>query len=368
MRYSRRQVLRDGVLAVGALAAMPEILSACGTSAGSPASSTSAGSAPSSISAGSAAWKEVEAAAQKEKTVAVYTFPSDMPVIKMFRADYPWATVNFTALAGNFIPAKVLTEHRAGQNIADAITLLESDLPDYLAAKPPVPAQTTVPNDSLTLKTVRDDRHYLHAVNQVLYPYIYTAPGLNPPKDLFDLADPAWKGKVAFDAPSGGNVAAIVLGSRRQLWGDAKWYQWLQGLKDNNVLLTQSAIQTYTSILQGERPLGFSAISSVLTQPKGAPVRYAFYEDPVSVPTYMMVAQAAPHPNMARLFVNYMLSPKIQRYYASVGRSPCANIDTPFSFSKIIPKGFTSLSENQMTNFDDNLQSYLAIYAQYWPS
>jgi ABC-type Fe3+ transport system substrate-binding protein len=398
MRYSRRQVLR-GVLATGALATLPEALLACAASPGTttatqsagPAASpapfatavnpsalaTATGSAESAVdpsalsaaqaSAASAAWAEVEAAAQKEKTIAYYTFASDRPLVAMFKADYPWANVNFSFLTHAQAESKFLTEHRAGSNIGDVVVALPSDLPPLVAAK--AAASTTVPNDLLTLTDLRDANNYLHPINQVLYVYGFKpSPGLNPPADIFHLADPVWKGKLVFDSPTAGGPAATVLASRRTLWGDTKWRQWLQGLAANNVQLTQSASTTITAVVQGARPVGIDGYQDIALQPAGTRVVAGFYQDPVSVPTCAVINQNAPHPNMARLFVNWLLSPKVQAYYASVGRSPTANIETPFSLDKILPQGFTALSSTQMTNWNTNSQSFIDIYKQYWPA
>jgi ABC-type Fe3+ transport system substrate-binding protein len=397
MKYSRRQVLR-GTLAAGAFATLPEILLACASSPSTTAKQAAGSSAspapfatavnPSALATGSASpesevdppalssaqasaasatWAEVEAAAQEEKTIAFYTFASDSPLVAMFKADYPWANVNFSFLTHAQAESKFLTEHRAGTNIADVVVALPSDLPPITTAN--AAAKTTVPNDLLTLTDLRDANNYLHPINQVLYVYGFKpASGLTPPADIFHLADPAWKGKVVFDSPSSGGPAATVLASRRKLWGDTKWRQWLQGLAANNVQLSQSASTTITAVVQGARPVGIDGYMDIALQSAGTGIVAGFYQDPVSVPTSAVINQNAPHPNMARLFVNWLLSPKIQAYYAGVGRSPAANIETPFSLNKILPQGYTALSSTQMTDWNTDPKSFLDIYQQYWPA
>jgi iron(III) transport system substrate-binding protein len=396
MKYSRRQMLR-GALATGALATLPEVLLACAASPGTTTATQSAGpaaspapfatavnpsalatasgsaqpavdpsaSAAAQASAASVAWAEVEAAAQKEKTISYYTFASDRPLVAMFKADYPWANVNFSFLTHAQVQSKFLTEHRAGSNIADVLVALPSDLPPIVAAK--AAATTTVPNDLLTLTDLREAN--LHPINQVLYVYGFKpAPGLNPPADIFHLADPLWKGKLVFDSPTSGGPAATVLASRRKLWGDTKWRQWLQGLAANNVQLSQSASTTITAVVQGARPVGIDGYQDIALQPAGTQVVAGFYQDPVSVPTCAVINQNAPHPNMARLFVNWLLSPKVQAYYASVGRSPAANIETPFSLDRILPQGITVLSSTQMADWNASSASFIDIYKKYWPA
>src|SRR5258706_74804 len=56
------------------------------------------------------------------------------------------------------------------------------------------------------------------------------------PKTLADLANPKWRGKVAFAYPMFGTTATHFLVLRQQ-WGDARWQAWCRALRANQPFL-----------------------------------------------------------------------------------------------------------------------------------
>jgi len=55
---------------------------------------------------------------------------------------------------------------------------------------------------------------------------------------------------------------------------------------------------------------------------KGSPVDYVRAVPPVVFPDYMVLYAKAPHPNSAKLFIEWVLSPAGQAAYTSTGRTP----------------------------------------------
>lgn len=373
---SRRAVLIDGARTVALVVAFPSVLAACSSpgasgSASPVASSASIApiaSAAASPSASGLDMAAIEAAARQEGTVAWYTFATDAPLVDLFKAKYPWANVELTEFPTvGQIKAKFLLESRGGVNVADLVTGFGADMGVYLGENLLAPAE--LPNDSITLPLVYDPGHYQHPLNLVLVVYgISPTAGTQPPRDLFELADPVWKGKLAFDNPSNGAIGATFLASRRSMWGDDKWRQWLAGLAANEALLTGSTGAAYDAVLQGQRAVGICNYSPIHLQKPGTPVAAAYYDQLLVSPTYMGVHAKAPHPNMALLFANWMVGPEGQAWYASQGRVPSADIDTPLSLSKIVPSGETTLDLASLEGWFADPDAYLEIYREYWPN
>lgn len=310
----------------------------------------------------------LEAAAQKEGSVTFYTFSETVDIASVFQAAYPWAKVNnFTFATTAQIKAKFLTEARAGTNIADVVIAFGTDFPTYHAENDI--AQVELPNDANTLKNIYDPTHYLHPIYQVVYVYAFNPSlGIQPPHDPFDLADPSWKGKIAFDNPANGSASAQFLASRRAAWGDDKWNKWLAGLAANDVLETASAAAAYAAVLQGQRSLAICGYQSIMSQKAGTPMTAGFYDKLVVNPTYAFVNSNAPHPNAAKLFLNWLMGPDMQAKYAGEGRIPAADISSPASLSALVPKGETIGSLDDLRDFFNNQAAYLKIYKQYWPT
>jgi ABC-type Fe3+ transport system substrate-binding protein len=310
----------------------------------------------------------LEAAAKQEGTVTFYTFAEAVDVSAKFKADYPWAEVkSFTFATDGQIKSKFLTESRAGANVADVLLAFNTDLPTYLSEGDI--AAEELPNDANTIKGLLDPTQHFHPVYQILYIYAYNPnTGVKPPHDPFELADPSWKGKLAFDNPANGSAAAQFLASRRPLWGDEKWRQWLAGLAANDVLETSSAAAAYNAVLQGQRSLAICGYQSVLSQKPGTPMVAGFYDNLLSNPTEAFINAHAPHPNMAKLFLNWLMGPVMQQEYASENRIPAADVDSPISLSKLVPAGETLLPQEKMSDWVNNQNDYLKIYKEYWPT
>lgn len=125
------------------------------------------------------------------------------------------------------------------------------------------------------------------------------------PKDWRELLDPKWKGKITAGSPAYGAYAGnwVILME--------KMYQWkyLEDFRKNNPLVTRSGIDTVNFLNSGESWVGVSPSASVLqSADKGNPVQIVYPTDGavlMTVPSAVM--DKAPHPNAARLFLDFML-------------------------------------------------------------
>jgi ABC-type thiamine transport system substrate-binding protein len=189
----------------------------------------------------------------------------------------------------------------------------------------------------------------------------------NLPTDIYEYANPTYKGKIAMDNPQNVAPSYFFLSCRRKDWGDDKWMKWLQGLKSNNIFLTSSATSAYQAVVSGERSLAPDNADDVLSQKAGTPVKPSFYD---GVPTqifYLYRTQRAAHPYTAALFINWAMSSDGQHNIASTGRSPVIDIDVPQAISKILPAGTAVASAAATNDLINNQASYLSVYNQLWP-
>jgi ABC-type Fe3+ transport system substrate-binding protein len=283
-----------------------------------------------------------------------------------FKKAYPWATVNTVVSSTGAILSKVLTEVNAKKG-ADVYSC--TPVQPYLFIRAGAAAPVALVNDK-NLKDAADPTGYRHpyaqnvqvlAVNPNLAGYV--------PRDIYELAKPTFKGNFAIDRPSNLGTGALFLASHRKLWGDKKWYAWLQGLKDNNLFIASSATATYQAVLTGERGIGTASIGDILSQPAGAPVKAFFYKDAPPYRQALMKTSYAANPNMAELFINWALSPAGQQVVVSTNRTPAVDLPgAATAVSTLVPKAYPIAPYSEVSGFVFNPQPYSDIFNKYWPS
>jgi ABC-type Fe3+ transport system substrate-binding protein len=112
--------------------------------------------------------------------------------------------------------------------------------------------------------------------------------------------------------------------------GDAKWKAWLKAVAANGPELTDSDSTSYAAVLRGDRPVCICDYSDYVSTP-GTPLAVDYYgqgsNGVVVQPIVAVVAAAAPHPAMAALFINWMLSPTGgEKAMAQSGRAPAVPV------------------------------------------
>jgi iron(III) transport system substrate-binding protein len=358
---TRRDFVKGSSAVVLSATPLASLLAACG---GSQATATDSAVATTD-------WTALVAAAKKEGSCTFYSANADTNdlIQSGFQAQYPWGLINTYNGGGTDLISKSLIEARAGIHNADVNV-------DNLAALSTLQnagllTHVSLPNDAQMPAGLRDSTNYYHPIYQVIIVYCYnTHLGGPPPSDPFQLTSSAWKNRFAFDAPADEGITTSWLASRKQLWGTTKWMTWLGGLKANNVLLTDSGGTVYQDVLAGERAAGLGAYNDIATQAAGAPVAAATYDNMLTLGQYGVVYRNAPHPNMARLFVNWLMSPAGQQVYVKTGRTPALNIAGKTSLSSVLalssPAPTVLSATAEARDLGANLQNYLSDFKQFW--
>ncbi len=155
------------------------------------------------------------------------------------------------------------------------------------------------------------------------------------PQSVFDLTDPAWRGRVAW-APTNGSFQAFVT-AMRTLHGDDVTRSWLEGMIANDVTAYPNNTTQVEAIAAGEVDIGLVNhyyLLRFLANDPDYPVAQSFFEDG-DVGNLVNVAGAgildtADEPEVAERFLAFLLSDEAQTYFTNeVFEYPVTTTVTP---------------------------------------
>lgn len=246
-------------------------------------------------------------------------------LIDAFRQLYPKIEGSFYRATDAQLMERILTENRAGQPLWDVV--MSTSYYGYNLKKRGLLAVY----DSPERKFYRDG----YKDPQAMWTSIYTnygafgyntrnVPRASIPKTHQDLLKPEWKGNIGLDGR-----AYEWFGTMVKAMGDEKGLAYMRelakqvGLRNGRTILAQL-------VAAGEYKGSLSTYSAQYEQlkPQGAPVDW-IYLNPVFANIHPLgIAAKAPHPNAARLFVDFVLSKHGQELVRGMNRIP-DRIDVP---------------------------------------
>jgi iron(III) transport system substrate-binding protein len=279
-------------------------------------------------------WAQIEAAANKEGSVTVYalsTIPPDQ--VDRFRAawakTYPNIKVDMTVgLQPPQVVAKVTAEQDAKAYNADVAQLggttghqLER-LGDVEAFLPPAVQDKNV---KWRVDPVQDAAHKGGLLAGTLtYVPIWVNTNLvkpgDEPKTHMDATDPKWKGKIIWQAPWTSGFGWNEYYLAKKAYGQ----EWVTKMQAQNPVIGANSNDEINQLARGEYAIGLALPGGDLATrliKAGQPLKAIWPDDFVygSANGFSMVNHA-PHPNAAKVFVNWWLSQAGQQFYADLGQ------------------------------------------------
>lgn len=325
----------------------------------------------SAIAASEEEWAKIIEASKQEGSVTYYMVNPDMSdaLRAGFKKAYPWLDLTiFAAPSVEGMVSKLMIEHSLGQYTADVVHSRELHLPVY--QKEGVIDPFVLPNDSNLPAALQDPTGYFHPMYQVPVLLAYNKNIVpNPPDDdLFSLADPIWAGKVGMDNPRNKGPSWNFLASRRALWGEEKWLEWLAGLKANNVRTFSTASDAYQAVVRGDIALAIATYGDIYqNQTEGSPTDGVWYEDVMTFTLGVSLVNNAPHPNAAKLFMDWILSEEGQLEFSAVSRIPTVPVEGGLSLAGIKPDNVELMPQSEVRPFyeqPDELSDTVCSYVQ----
>lgn len=270
-----------------------------------------------------AEWQKVVAAAKKEGRITLYTAsigsPFQKEVLQRFEKTYGIRVEAFEARASE-VRERVRIEQAAGRFAGDvhyngqtATWLMERD--GNFQPHGPIPNLKNI--DSIY--TVDGTRVPCEINSYGLLANRNLVKPADEPKSWLDLLDPKWKGKLLSDdmrALGGGSVFFVVM-------HDTFGKQFHEKYATQKPVLARDLAGSERRTARGEFPLYVPFLLSDYNQIRGLPVKPIV---PAEGRPYVLfnltVLKNAPHPNAARLFINFYLEPEQQLVFANAGFNP----------------------------------------------
>ncbi len=314
-------------------------LVACGepqAASQAPTSSQPAEARRSTAAEQATAWAQVEAAANKEGSLTVYaltTIPPDQ--VSRFQALWTKAYPNIkadltTGLQPADIVAKVTTEQDAKAYTGDVAQLggTTSRLLDRLGAlDPSIPPAVQDASVKWRIDPVLDEAHKGALLGGTLsYVPIWintklVKPG-EEPKTRLDLTDPKWKGKILWQVPWSAGYGWNEYYLSKKYYGQ----EWVAKMQGQNVAFGSNANDGMAQVARGEYAIGLANLAGDLATRlirDGQPLKAVWPDDFVyGSANGFSVLKGAPHPNAAKVFVNWWFTEAGQRFYADLGQFP----------------------------------------------
>jgi iron(III) transport system substrate-binding protein len=260
---------------------------------------------------------------RKESSVVFYssmTAEHHEALVKAFNRKYP--DIKLEGYRSNSIRVlnRVLTEGRAGNHLVDVINVNELNA-WVLRDKGLLQAHKSKETETFP-KEFKDPNGLLLCCADVLTSDMAYNTRLvkkdEAPKSYQDLLLPMWKGKIGMENDMAELFAALIA-----IWGKDKTVNYFKALMTQSPSMRRGRSLLGQLLAMGEFSvaLGFYGYRVLELKDEGAPLEI-IQADPVVVwPRRLLLAKHAPHPNAARVFVDYVLSEEGQRLLAQLGRT-----------------------------------------------
>ena len=270
---------------------------------------------------------DLEAAAKAEGELVIYGSCEDPYIAAAadaFAAKYGIKT-SWQRLTGGEVQAKV--EEENGNPSADVWFGGTSDPQAVCASKGLLMKFEAKNAVNLMDAKYRDADGYWYGIYTGIMGFFYnteilTEKGLEAPKDWDDLIKPEYKGLIWFSNPNTASTSKLFLNATVQMWGQEKAEEYWKALDANVEQYTKSGGGPSKNVGPGECAIGIGFLHDAVYQ-----IVNGYDNIGMCVPASGTAAEVgavsifagAKHPNAAKLFIEFCLTPECVELAATTG-------------------------------------------------
>lgn len=268
--------------------------------------------------------KELYEAAKKEGELTWYTAHSDdvtaQALGREFESMYPGIRANVVRTTAQVAFQRVSQEIKASAMQVDVLS--STDIGHYVYLKDKGLLDKFVPENAAQVHDVYknyDPDGFFHVTSAGMIGMGFNTSKLKEaetPKNWPDLLDAKWKDKIAVGHPGFSGYVGTWTVMLRKLYG----WDFFEKLAKNDPQVGRSINDTVTMLNAGERIVAGSAPNGTLSQSaaKGNPLAMIYPADgTVLIIAPSGIMKGVPHPNAARLFMEYLLTPEASKLWVT---------------------------------------------------
>ena len=302
-------------------------------------------------------------AARKEGKMIFYTSVETefaRSLTSAFEAKYPFIKTDIFRSTHDRIFSRMNIERQTNTYVADVVSVGEFET--YHMQKKGFLAPYKSPYAAVYAEGFKDPNGYWTDLYDNLIVTAYNTIRVRRdelPKRWEDLLHPRWKGRMVLDQNEDRWFANML-----HFMGEKKGLEFMQSLAKQEVAV-RSGRSLITQLLSaGEFDLQIVAYwyRPHLMKKQGAPVDWLGLEPAILALHPISIVEKTPHPNAARLFIDFALSDEGQRIFLKRGREPAMPGLRPEGYPghlKVIPSR-VQLAEK----LDDYSRQYRALFVR----
>lgn len=285
--------------------------------------------------------------AKKEGEVIIYG-GMDAPDVEKwvkpaFLKMFPWAKMTYIGMDSSEITTKVIAEYKAGKvtsdveisNVAPSMVVVEAGAGESWMN--PMLGYMAYPEGSYD-----PDGYWGPGVSLPIV-VLYNTQQLkleDVPTTVEAFADPKWQDKFVLDDPAALSGVSEIFAHMYPIWGEAKWTQVMTAIAANKPIIAPSSGDAYNMIATGQALLGIGLINDYIAgKSQGYPVGMAWLQPVTAHLGNTLLHKNAPHPNMAKLFLEWYVSTDGQLSVAATGRFPASPVVAAYTYPGVLPAG-----------------------------
>jgi iron(III) transport system substrate-binding protein len=237
-----------------------------------------------------------------------------------FEAKYPFVKADIFRSTHDKILSRLNVERKTGTFTADTLSVGEFET--YHMQKMGLMAPYKSPQAGAYPNGFKDPNGYWTDLYDNLIVTAYNTNRVKRgelPKGWEDLLHPRWKRRMVLDKNEDRWFANML-----SIMGEKKGMEFMRALAKQEIAIRSGRSLITQLLAAGEFDLQIVAYwyRPYLMKKQGAPVDWVGLEPAIVALHPISVVERAPHPNAAKLFVDYVLSEDGQKLFAARGREP----------------------------------------------